>query len=280
MISRIRTYCEFIKISHTVFALPFCLIAAVQSMRQTAFSWSVLIRILIAFACARAFAMAMNRILDMEFDARNPRTADRHLPAGTLTAAQARRFAAGCAIGFILASASLNVLCAVISPLVLAYLAFYSYTKRFTQWSHLVLGGALGLAPLAAETAILGSVSGPTLALAASVVFWVAGFDIFYACQDVDFDRSAGLFSLPARLGPTRALQVAIGFHSAAFLLFILYGMLSGFGRIYFSAQAAVLLLLVYEHVLVRRNRIGPAFFQLNGWVSVVQLAAVLLAAS
>ncbi len=276
-ISKIRTYCEFIKISHTLFAFPFCLIAAVQAMRETGFSWKKTAWIVLAFAAARAFAMAQNRIVDRDFDAQNPRTADRHLPTGAITLTDAKRFAAGSAMIFIAVTTRLNTLCVILSPLVLAYLAFYSYTKRFTEWSHLVLGGALGLAPLAAETAVRGSVSWPTAVLGISVIFWVAGFDIFYACQDVDFDRSAGLFSLPARLGPQGALQAAVGFHATAFILFVLYGTLARLGWIYFSAQGVILLLLIYEQVLVRRNKIEAAFFQLNGLLALLQLGAVLL---
>lgn len=273
----IRTWCEFIKISHTVFALPFCLIAASEAMRKTTFSWEKTAWIVMAFVAARAFAMAVNRILDKDFDARNPRTAGRHLPAGSITPGTARGFAAACALVFVAAASLLNTLCALLSPAALAYLAFYSYTKRFTRWSHLVLGGALALAPLGADIAILGAVSRPTLALAAAVMFWVAGFDIFYACQDIDFDRQAGLHSLPAGIGQTAALRVAAGFHASAFLLFLMYGQVSHLGRIYFAAQAVILAVLVYEQMLVRRNKIGPAFFQLNGILSLVQLGAVLL---
>lgn len=277
IISRIRTYCEFIKISHTLFALPFCLIAAVQAMRKTGFSGGKIAWIVLAFAAARAYAMAMNRIIDRGIDAQNPRTAGRHLPTGAISPSEAGWFAGICAVGFIAVTTQLNTLCAILSLPVLAYLAFYSYTKRFTQWSHFVLGGALGLAPLAAETAVLGAVSWPTAVLGLSVIFWVAGFDIFYACQDVDFDRSAGLFSLPARLGPQQALWAAMVFHAVAFILFVLYGTMEKLGWIYFSAQAVILLLLIYEQVLIRRNKIEAAFFQLNGLLSLLQLAAVLL---
>ncbi|OGH55655.1 MAG: hypothetical protein A3G34_01130 [Candidatus Lindowbacteria bacterium RIFCSPLOWO2_12_FULL_62_27] len=277
MLARIRLYGEFIKFSHTVFALPFCLIAVLQTARGAGAAWEKAGWILAAFVSARAFAMAMNRILDRTFDAQNPRTASRHLATGALPLRQAQAFAAGCAAAFTLSAWRLNALCLMLSPLVLAYLVFYSYTKRFTRWSHLALGGALALAPLGAEIALSGAVTVPTLALAGSVILWVAGFDIFYACQDVDFDRRTGLHSLPASIGPARALRWAMASHTAAFLLFLVYGRLGGLGPVYFSAQAIILGLLIYEHLLVRRNRIEPAFFHLNGILSLTQLGAVWL---
>ncbi len=231
--------------------------------------------IVTAFTAARAFAMAMNRILDREFDAQNPRTAGRHLPTGAISPAAASGFAAACAGVLVFSAWKLNPLCFYLSPLLLAYLTFYSLTKRFTQWSHLALGAALGAAPIAAEIAILGAVTAPTLVLGLAVVFWVAGFDVFYACQDIDFDHRAGLFSLPARLGKDKALRAAQGFHTLTLMLFFGYGHLAGLGRIYFLSQAVVLGLLIYEHVLARHGRIGPAFFQLNGILSLLQLSAV-----
>lgn len=277
MISTVKTYCEFIKISHTIFALPFCLIAAFQAARKNAAGWTQAFWILIAFAAARAFAMAVNRILDRKFDAQNPRTAERHIPAGDISMRSAVVFSAVSAILFVLAAASLQPICLYLAPAVLAYLAFYSFTKRFTRWSHIVLGGALGIAPLGAEVAIRGDFSMATAVLAASVVFWVAAFDIYYAIQDIDFDRRHGLFSLPAAVGPPNAIRIAVGFHAMAFLLFLVYGNLESMGIVYFGAQAVVAGLLIYEHVQVRRGKIGPAFFQLNGILSMVQLAAVLL---
>ncbi len=271
----IRTYFEFIKISHTVFALPFCLIAFFQASRETGFSAARLVRLVVTFTAARAFAMAVNRIADREIDAQNPRTAGRHLPTGEISPMGATLFAAGCSIIFIAGAFQFNPLCGFLSPVVLAYLAFYSWTKRFTTWSHLVLGGALGLAPLAAELAVLGRISPPTVYLAMSVLFWVAGFDVVYAMQDIDFDRRAGLYSLPSRVGPERAHGMAMGFHAAAFALFLAYGAMLHFGPIYFGAQTGILLLLIYEHALVFKKKIETAFFQMNGIVSVLQVLAV-----
>lgn len=275
MISGAMRFFDFIKIGHTIFALPFCLIAAILSMSRTAFSWPRLAWIVAAFAGARAFAMAVNRILDRRFDAQNPRTANRHLPTGTISLNTAWGFAAGCAAVFIFSAYQLGSLCFYLSPAVLLYLAFYSFTKRFTRWSHVVLGGALGLAPIGAEIAVSGGISGSTVALAAAVLFWVAGFDIFYACMDVEFDRKAGLYSLPAKIGETAARRTALLFHAAAFVLFLTFGKLAGLGRIYFSAQSLVLALLIAEHILVRKNKIEPAFFNMNGAIALVQLAAV-----
>lgn len=270
-------YFDFVKIGHTLFALPFCLIALFLAARAVSWTLPQIFWILAAFASARAFAMSMNRILDRSFDAQNPRTAGRHLPTGAISLPAAKRFAAGCAGLFIFSAAKLGLVCAAAAPFVLLYLAFYSYTKRFTMWSHAVLGGALALAPLGAEAALRGLITWPTAVLSAAVLFWVAGFDIFYACLDVDFDRRSGLFSLPAKLGPDRALWIAALFHAAAFFCFVLFGRLADLGRIYFAAQAIILLLLLYEHILVRRRRIELAVFQLNPALSILQLAAVAL---
>lgn len=273
----ILDYFDFIKIGHTLFALPFCLIAVLCVSRTVPADSGKILWILLAFVSARAFAMSVNRILDRGFDAENPRTAGRHLPTGAISPASAKIFAVACAFIFVFAAARLNFLCAILSPFVLAYLAFYSCTKRFTMWSHVALGGALAIAPLGAEAALRGAISWPTVSLAAGVLFWVAGFDIFYACLDVDFDRRAGLFSLPSRLGPDRASRVAALFHAASFFCFILFGYLSSLGKIFFAAQGVILTLLIYEYILVRRSRILPAVFQLNALLSMVQLAAVIL---
>lgn len=271
-------FLDFIKISHTVFALPFCLIALFLALRKVpAAHWCKIAWILLAFICARAFAMAVNRILDRNFDAQNPRTADRHLPAGTITMTGATGFAAVCGLMFVFSAAMINRLSLYCSIPVLAYLAFYSCAKRFTRWSHLVLGGALGMAPLAAEIAVREALSLPTAVLAGSVVFWVAGFDIVYACLDAEFDQKAGLHSLPARIGPSRAMRVARAFHGIAFGMFVLFGFLENLGWIYFAAQSVVGGLLIYEHVLAARKKIETAFLQLNGILSLVQLCAVLM---
>ncbi|MBI4178892.1 4-hydroxybenzoate octaprenyltransferase [bacterium] len=272
---RAAAYGDFIKIGHTLFALPFCLIAVLIVWRGHPVTWTQFGWILLAFAAARGFAMAVNRILDRDFDARNPRTQNRHLPAGTISLAAAWRFAAGCGLAFLFAAANLSLFCGLMAPAVLAYLAFYSYTKRFTPWSHVVLGGALALAPLGVEAAVLGQVSLPTAVLAGGVLLWVAGFDIFYACLDADFDRAAGLFSLPARFGPDRAMNMAAFFHAAAFLLFLSFGYLANLGAIFLGAQIVILGILLWEHRLARRRKIETAVFRLNPALSLIQLAAV-----
>lgn len=279
MLSRILSYLEFIKVSHTLFALPFCLISAILAMREAAFNGRQMVWIVSAFVFARAFAMAMNRILDREYDALNPRTSGRHLPVGSISPGGAAAFASICGLFFVASAAQFSTLCGFLSVPTLACLAFYSWTKRFTQWSHLVLGGGLAMAPIGAEIAIRGAVSIHTAVLAAAVLFWVAGFDIFYACQDIDFDRKTGLFSVPARMGQERAIRMAGAFHVAAFILFLLFGHLANLGKIFMPAQIVIAALLVYEQILARKNKIEPAFFQLNGMISLVQLGAVALEA-
>lgn len=275
MLTVLRRFSSFIRLSHTAFALPFCMIAALVAMRDSGFDGKRLSWILAAFISARAFAMAMNRVIDRRIDALNPRTQDRHLPSGTITLRQAAVFTAACAMVFFISAAMLGRICWMLSPAVLVYLLFYSYTKRFTSVSHLVLGGALALAPLGAELAIRGGFSAPVMVLAGAVLFWVAAFDIFYACLDIDFDRSHGLYSIPSRLGKQVAMKVAMLLHTLAAGLFIGFGFLSGMESIFFVAQAAVIGLLVYEHRLMRQDKVEPAFFQMNGGISLIQLLAV-----
>lgn len=279
VLQRIGYYLDFVKVGHTVFALPFCLIPALVIRARSGVPASALLWIVAAFAGARGFAMAVNRILDRGYDAENPRTAARHLPSGLISLPGAAAFAAVCAALFILAAARLSPLCLALAPAVLVILAAYSWCKRFTALSHLVLGFCLSLAPLGVEIALLGRVTPPTGVLALAVLFWVAGFDIFYACMDIDFDRRAGLHSIPAQLGAPRALALARLLHAAVFLLFILYGALTPeLGTAYYAAQLVVLGLLIYEHKLAASGdpaRIEMAFFNLNGIISLIQLAAV-----
>lgn len=279
ILKRIGYYLDFVKIGHTLFALPFCLIPALVIWRRSGVAPAAWLWIVAAFAGARGFAMAANRILDRAYDAQNPRTSGRHLPAGLISLSGAASFASLCAALFVVASWRLSSLCLILAPFVLLILAGYSWCKRFTALSHLVLGFCLALAPLGVEIALLGRVTLPTTALALGVLVWVAGFDIFYACMDIDFDRRAGLHSIPAKWGAARALMIARLFHAMTFGLFVLYGLWTPeLGAIYFAAQALVLALLVYEHKLVGRGdpkQIEMAFFNLNGAISLLQLAAV-----
>jgi len=241
--------------------------------------------ILVAMVGARSAAMGFNRLADQSLDARNPRTAGRELPRGVLSRGEVWLFVIASAATLVVAAAMLNPLCLVLSPVALLVIFGYSYTKRFTALSHLFLGLALALAPMGAWLAIRGRVEAPPVVLGLAVLFWVAGFDTIYACQDEAFDRAAGLHSLPARLGTRRALVLARLFHVVAVALLAGLYTLVPMHPLYLVGVSAVAALLVYEHSLVRADdlsRIDAAFFTVNGWISlgyfVVTLAARLMA--
>jgi len=261
-----------IKWEHSIFALPFALCGAMLAASGLP-SAHQLLWIVIAMLSARSAAMAFNRLADAAIDAANPRTRTRALPAGHLSSAFVTAFViVSCAI-FVLAAAQLNHLTLWLSPVALAVLLLYSYTKRFTRWSHLVLGFALGISPAAAWIAVRGSLDPRILLLTAAVTFWVAGFDILYACQDFQFDRNAGLHSIPRHLGIPRALWIARTFH--AIMLLLLIALLPAFalGKLALAGIVAVMLLLLYEHSLVKPgdlSKLNAAFFTMNGIISVV----------
>ncbi len=266
-----------IKFEHSVFALPFALTAAMLAIREEGFAVdglaSKLFWIVVAMVGARSAAMTFNRILDAGIDARNPRTAGRHIPAGLVSTGFAWGFLTAASGVFLLAARMLNPLCFQLAPLALAIVFFYSFTKRFTSLSHVVLGFALGVAPAAAWIAITGSLDLRILWLTAAVTFWTAGFDIIYSCQDFEFDSSEGLFSLPRRFGIGGALWLARLFH--ALMVFCLVALVSVFelGALSVAGVVAVLALLLYEHRLVRAgdlSRVNAAFFTVNGYVSVL----------
>jgi len=265
-----------IKFEHSVFALPFAMTAALLAWRDTGFALAhvpaKLGWIIVAMVTARSAAMAFNRLLDQEIDARNPRTATRHLPAGRLSRRFAWSFTLLASVVFVLAAGQLNPLCLVLSPVALAIILGYSFTKRFTSLSHLVLGFGLGIAPSAAWIAMRGSLDPRILWLTAAVTFWTAGFDIIYSCQDLDFDRRAGLHSLPARLGAHRALLVSRLFHAAMILCLGALVVTFELGALSWAGVALVAALLVYEHSLVAPtdlSRVNAAFFTVNGYVAV-----------
>src|SRR5882762_5375374 len=248
LLRHMRVALEMIKWEHSVFALPFALCGAMLAAGGLPTAHQ-LAWIVVAMLSARSAAMAFNRLADASIDAANPRTRTRALPAGQLTPAFVAAFVIISSAVFVTAAAQLNRVALWFSPLALAVLLLYSYTKRFTRWSHLVLGFALGMAPAAAWIAVRGSLDPRILMLTAAVTFWVAGFDILYACQDFQFDRDAGLHSLPRHLGIPRALWIARAFH------------------------AIMLLLLLYEHSLVKPDdlsKLNAAFFTMNGVISVV----------
>lgn len=276
---RVAVWLEMIKFEHTIFALPFALMAVVTAGEGWP-GWGPLGWVLLAMVGARSSAMTMNRILDLRYDAANPRTAARALPAGVISVGQAWLFALATAAALVLAAGMLNRLALWLSPLALLVIWGYSYTKRFTQLSHLVLGLALGVAPSAAWIALTGTLAWPPVVLSAAVLCWTAGFDIIYACQDVEFDRRVGLFSMPARLGVARALQVSTGLHALACVLFAGFGYLAGLGWGYGVAVLLTGGLLTAQHRMVRPDdlrRVNAAFFTANGMVSLVMLAGTLV---
>ena len=276
---RVVTYGRMIRFSHSIFALPFALASMTLAFEGRPFEPSRLLWILVAMVGARSAAMGFNRLADHEIDARNPRTSGRELPRGALTRGQVWAFVVASAGALVLAAAMLNPLCLALSPVALLIVFGYSYTKRFTELSHVVLGLALGVAPVGAWIAVRGRLDLLPILLGLAVLGWVAGFDVIYACQDLDFDRGEGLRSLPARLGMGRALLVARGLHVFAVALLAGIYPLAHLHPVYLFGVAGVAALLAYEHTLVRPgdlSRVNAAFFTLNGWVSVGYLVAIL----
>ena len=278
MTSRIRTVLEMIKFEHSVFALPFALTGALLAARATAHGWPTLRQILwivVAMVAARSAAMTINRIADLRFDKENPRTKTRALATGALSVSFAWSFTIAAVALFFVAAWRLNLLALKLAPLAMVILFFYSYTKRFTNWSHLFLGFALGISPAAAWIAITGSLDWRMLILCAAVTLWVGGFDVLYACQDVDFDKEAGLFSVPKRFGIANALIVARVMHAGVVVL--LSWLAASFGLPWpaWAGIVVVATLLAYEHSLVTANdlsKLNAAFFTVNGYISMLFL--------
>ena len=272
VLHNLRVTLEMIKWEHSVFVLPFALCGAMLAANGIpgghALAW-----IIVAMVSARSAAMAFNRVADASIDAANPRTQTRALPAGTLTHGFVAAFVViSCAI-FVLAASQLNHLSLMLAPVALGVVLLYSYTKRFTRWSHLVLGFAMGIAPTAAWIAVRGSLDPRILLLTAAVTFWGAGFDVLYACQDYDFDRNSGLHSIPRHFGIGRSLWIARGFHLAMLLLLVGVVVVFGLGKLAIAGVAVVALLLLYEHSLVSANdlsKLNAAFFTMNGVISLM----------
>jgi 4-hydroxybenzoate polyprenyltransferase len=272
MLHNLRVTLEMIKWEHSIFVLPFALCGAMLAAGGLP-SAHVLAWIIVAMVAARSAAMAFNRLADTSLDAANPRTRTRALPTGSLTPTFVAAFViVSCAV-FVLAASQLNRLSFALSPVALAVLLVYSYTKRFTRWSHLVLGFAMGIAPSAAWIAVRGSLDPRILLLTAAVTFWGGGFDVLYACQDYEFDRQAGLHSIPRYFGISRSLWIARAFHLIMLLLLISLVAVFGLGKLAIAGVAAVALLLAYEHSLVSPtdlSKLNAAFFTMNGVISVV----------
>lgn len=288
MLGSVVKWGGFVKLSHTVFALPFALAAMVVAARDQRGwpGWRTFGLIVAAMFCARTCAMAFNRIVDRKFDQANPRTARRHLPAGEVSLAGAWILCALSGVAFLATTALINPVCFLLSPVALFVVCFYSLTKRFTDFTHLYLGIALALAPVGAWLAVKGGfVFWPMkqsavlpLLLALAVVFWLVGFDIIYALQDYEFDRDHGLHSLVVRWGPRNALQAAFIAHLLMWGLLAVFGLLSGFRVPYFVGLLIILASLLLEHWLARRRSakwINTAFFRLNALISLVYVTVV-----
>jgi 4-hydroxybenzoate polyprenyltransferase len=281
VLQRTLVFGRMIRFSHSVFAMPFALASFALAARGAEVPWSHLAWIVAAMVGARSAAMGFNRLADQHIDARNPRTASRELPRGALSRAEVWAFVFASLALFGFAAWRLNPLCLALAPVAMAVILGYSYTKRFTSLSHLVLGLALAIAPVGAWIAVRGRFDPAPVALAVAVLAWVAGFDIIYACQDVAFDRAEGLHSLPARLGVAGALRVSRALHVVAVAALAAVYPLARVHPVYLAGVVLVALLLAYEHSLVHADdlrRVDAAFFAVNGWVGMGYLAVTLLA--
>jgi 4-hydroxybenzoate polyprenyltransferase len=275
MSNRVRTVLEMIKFEHSIFALPFALTGALLAARFTRHGWPTgkqFLWIVVAMVAARSAAMTINRIADVHYDKANPRTAKRALATGALSHSFAWIFTFAAVLIFLVAAWQLNPLALELAPVALAILFFYSYTKRFTNWSHLFLGLALGISPAAAWIAVTGHLDPRMLILCAAVTLWVGGFDVLYACQDLDFDVRAGLFSVPKRFGIATALRIARAMHMGVVALLAWLAASFSLPWPAWAGIAVVAALLAYEHSLVKANdlsKLDAAFFAMNGYISI-----------
>jgi 4-hydroxybenzoate polyprenyltransferase len=275
--SRARHLLDAIKFEHTVFALPFAYIAMVLAAGGWP-GWRTVLWVTAAMVGARTCAMATNRVVDRWIDAANPRTASRHLPRGLLQVGELRALALGGAAVMFIAAWRLNALCLALAPAALVFLVGYNYTKRFTWTSHWILGFTDGIAAAGGWIAVRGKFDAPVFVLWGALTVWIAGFDLIYACQDVDFDRAHGLYSVPARFGVPAALCTARVCHALTAAAFAVLGVMLGLGALYWVGWLAVVALLVYEHSLVSPtdlSRLDVAFFNVNGYIAVIVLASV-----
>jgi 4-hydroxybenzoate polyprenyltransferase len=278
MLTKVKLIVTMIKIEHTVFALPFAFMGAFLAARGWPGSEQVF-WILVAMVGIRSAAMAFNRLVDAKIDAANQRTRDREIPRGVLKKSEVWVFVAAAAVVFVLAAYELNRLCFILSPVALAVTFFYSFTKRFTWLSHLILGGAIGLAPIGGWVAVAGSFHPISFLLGAAVLFWIAGFDIVYGCQDYDFDCNYMLKSIPQRWGIAKALRVSEFCHLITFSLLVTVGLMAGLGAIYYIGLVLILAFLVVQHLIVSPedlSRVNVSFFTMNGLISLVIFVATL----
>jgi 4-hydroxybenzoate polyprenyltransferase len=277
MVARLRTYASFVRFSHSVFALPFALAGALLAWRLAPFSWTRLGWIAACMVAARSAAMGFNRLVDASYDARNPRTAMREIPRGALSRRDATIFVIVTSAVFILCAGAISRTCLILSPVALAIVFWYSLAKRFTTYTQIFLGLAMAVAPVGGWIAAGGPPRAEPWMLGLAIGAWVGGFDVLYACQDLDVDRREGLHSIPVRFGIERSLTLSRLMHVVAVLALALVGRLAGLGWIYTSGVATVAALLVYEQSLVSAGDLSQVkrAFDLNGWVGLVYLAAL-----
>lgn len=282
LLERARTFGRMIKFSHSVFALPFALVSGLIAWARVGVALTALdvVLLLVCMVSARTAAMGFNRVADRDIDAINPRTRNREIPTGKISIAEARAFTLLASATFIAASFAVNTLCGILSVPLLALLLGYSLTKRYTAAAHFVLGLCLGAAPIGVWFALTGSFAWPPILLGLGVTLWTAGFDIYYSCQDEGFDRERGLRSFPARLGAMRSIRIVRLVHALASVAFIAFGVMASMGPVFFAGLAGVIAILVYEAWLLRNgdlSRIDLAFFNLNGYVSILFAVATLV---
>ena len=280
MLTRIRTYLSFIRFSHSVFALPFALAGALLAARHATVTWSHVGWILVAMVTARSAAMGFNRLVDRRFDALNPRTANREIPRGAMSAVEATVFVVIASALFVFAASRLNWLCFLLSPVALAIVFWYSLAKRYTTWTQLFLGLAMAVAPVGGWLAVGGGAGLEPWLLAVAIGTWVGGFDVLYACQDIDFDRAHGLQSVPARYGVPAALGISRALHVVTILCLLALAWVTPLSTFYFAGVGLVALLLIYEQSLVAADDLSQVkrAFDLNGYVGILYLVVLAVA--
>ncbi|HMC54784.1 MAG TPA: UbiA-like polyprenyltransferase [Gemmatimonadaceae bacterium] len=277
--ARLRTYASFVRFSHSVFALPFALAGALLASRQVPLTWTVVAWILVAMVAARSAAMGFNRLVDARMDALNPRTANRELPRGTMSSREAIAFVLVASGVFVFAAAQLNPICFALSPVALAIVFWYSLAKRYTTWTQLFLGLAMAVAPVGGWLAVGGRGGWEPWLLAAAIGTWVGGFDVLYACQDLDFDRAHGLRSIPVRFGVAGSLAISRAMHVVAIGCLAALGFAAPLGAVYFVGVTAVAVMLGYEQSLVRADDLSQVkrAFDLNGYVGILYLIVIVV---
>ncbi|HKB10769.1 MAG TPA: UbiA-like polyprenyltransferase [Vicinamibacterales bacterium] len=278
--NRLKIYASFVRVSHSVFALPFALAGALLAAQHATVTWTTVAWILVAMVAARSAAMGFNRLVDSRIDALNPRTAMRELPRGVMTHREAAAFVAIASALFVVATSQLNTICLVLSPVALAIVFWYSLAKRFTTWTQLFLGLAMAVAPIGGWLAAGGRGGWEPWLLALAIGAWVGGFDVLYACQDLDFDRAHGLRSIPVRFGVAASLTISRAMHAVAIICLLALALVAPLGPIYLAGVAVVAAMLLYEQSLVRADDLSQVkrAFDLNGYVGILYLLVLVIA--